>query len=136
MAKKEKVNATANKANEAAAEETTKRSALEEAAVKALDFYMEQAEKAMPMAKNAVNDYHSAMSSAIDTYFSVTKKAAGLVGLENVKNPIAAPARTTMEKVIGIQKDLSHSVIDNSMKAARKLAGKEEVEGEEEVTGK
>lgn len=99
----------------------------ENAATKVTRFCLEQAERAAPKLKNAVDDWQRVYSGFLDVSFKVQKNVLKTIGLETkLVDQLEEVIKSTANAALKVQKELSDASIDASLKAAKNLLEKTE----------
>ncbi len=97
----------------------------ENAATKVTRFYLEQAERAAPKLKNAVDDWQRVYSGFLDASFKVQKNILKTMGLETkLVDQVEEAVKSTTKAAMKVQKELSDASIDASLKATKSLLDK------------
>ncbi|SRR5690606_8895377 len=99
----------------------------ENAATKATKFCLDQAERAAPKIKNAVDDWQRVFSGLVDVSFKVQKNVLKTAGLETrLVEQLEEAVKSGTEAALKVQKELSDATIDIALKAARSYVDKTE----------
>lgn len=99
----------------------------ENATTKVTRFYLEQAERAAPKLKNALDDWQRVYSGMLDVSFKAQKNVLKTIGLETkLVEQLEEAVKSTANAALKMQKELSDASIDASLKAAKTLLEKTE----------
>jgi hypothetical protein len=94
---------------------------------KATRFYIEQAERAAPKMRNAVDDWQRVYTGFVAASFKVQKNVLKSMGLETkFVDQVEEAVKSSTEAAMKVQKELSDASIDFSLKTAKSLLEKTE----------
>ena len=95
--------------------------------IKAGRFVVEQAEKAAPKAKLAIEDWQRVYMGFVNTSFQVQKSVLKSVGMESeMIDQFEKMVKSATETTLQMQKDLSNATIEMGLNAAKSILEKTE----------